>query len=120
MTLRLIPPTPSTKAYATLGSPHEVVATTQDFLDFIAWACERDTNLVLLAESNLPEAFYDLSTRLAGEILQKLSNYRVRLAIVGTFGHTSERFQEFKRESNKGRHVYFVATHAEAVAWLSS
>lgn len=120
MTPVLVPPTPLAKAYATLGSAQEVIATTQDFLDFIAWSGDHDTNLVLLSESNLPPAFYDLSTRLAGEILQRLSNYRVRLAIVGTFSRTSERFQEFKRESNLGRHVHFAKTHEEAVAWLSA
>lgn len=120
MTPRFVPSTATTSAHVTLASPHEVIATTQDFLDLIAWAGERGTNQVLLAESQFPPAFYDLSTRLAGEILQKLSNYCVRLAIVGTFSHTSERFKEFRRESNKGRHVHFATTEAEAVAWFSS
>ena len=37
---------------------------------------------LLLDESQLGEKFFDLRTGLAGEVLQKFTNYRVRLAIV--------------------------------------
>lgn len=37
---------------------------------------------LLLYDENLTERFFDLSSREAGEILQKLRNYRIRLAVV--------------------------------------
>jgi hypothetical protein len=111
---------PSNRSYVTLGSPTELVNSVQDFLDLSGWAGEHNTNLILLSETNFPAAFYDLSTRVAGEILQKVSNYHLRLVVFGSFDGMSERFREFMRESNKGRQVRFARTHDEAVAWLTS
>jgi hypothetical protein len=99
------------------GHPIERV---QDFLDVIAWGGEQDTSLFLLQEEHFPPAFYDLKTGFAGEILQKLTNYGCRLAIVGSFaGVRSPRFRELMREANKGRQVRFAATRDEAIAWLT-
>jgi len=57
---------------------------------------------------------------LAGEILQKFSNYRVRLAIVGDFStFTSKSIKDFIYESNKGRHINFVSSLDEAIKVLS-
>lgn len=70
--------------------------------------------LVVMAE-NLPTAFFDLKTRLAGEVLQKFSTYRMRLAIVGDFGNIeSKSLQDFIRESNRGGRIFFVQTVEEA------
>ena len=53
---------------------------------------------------------------IAGEILQKFSNYRVRLAIVGDFTKfTSNSLHEFIYESNKGRFIHFVSAKLEAM-----
>ena len=72
-------------------------------------------------DMNFIPAFYDLSTGLAGEILQKVSNYRVRLAISGSFKMiTSKRFREFINESNKGSSVGFFLEKGKAQAWLLS
>ena len=55
-----------------------------------------------------------------GEILQKFSNYRVRLAIVGDWSkYTSHSFAAFIIESNRGRMVNFTTSTEEAVALLS-
>jgi hypothetical protein len=46
---------------------------------------------------------------LAGDILQKFSNYRVKLAIVGDFiKYQNKSLQDFIRESNKGNTIFFV------------
>jgi len=50
-------------------------------------------NLVLYPE-NLPEGFFDLSSRVAGEVLHKLRLYQVRLAAVRKPGlKLSSRFE---------------------------
>ena len=41
-----------------------------------------DSGGLLIDESQLGPDFFDLRTGLAGEVLQKFTNYRVRLAIV--------------------------------------
>jgi hypothetical protein len=75
---------------------------------------------IILDKNSITEDFFKLSTGLAGEILQKFVNYRVRLAIVGDFsGYTSKPLKDFIYESNKGQHVNFVSTEEEAIKRLS-
>jgi hypothetical protein len=106
--------------YAMSVSEEDIIRSHQDFLDILAWGGENGTNLFLLKEENFVPAFYDLKTGLAGEIIQKLSNYGCRLAIEGTFaGVRSKRFRELMREANKGSQLRFAQTRDEAIAWLS-
>jgi len=107
-------------SYATCESPDVVIHTAQDALDLMAFAGENDTNLVLLHEQNFHPSFYDLRSGLAGEIAQKLFNYHVRMAIVGSFESVrSERFREFMNESGRGNQLIFTSDHATALAWLA-
>jgi hypothetical protein len=54
---------------------------------------------------------------MAGEILQKFSNYRIKLAIVGDFSkYTKKSIRDFIRESNNTGHINFVGTLDEALA----
>ncbi len=46
--------------------------------------------------SSICDDFFDLSTRLAGEILQKFINYHVKIAIIGDFSiYTSKSLKDF-------------------------
>ena len=75
---------------------------------------------IIIHEKNLAAAFFDLKTGIAGEILQKFSNYRMRLAIVGDFGkYESESLKAFISESNRGKEVNFVASRDEAIMTLT-
>jgi hypothetical protein len=75
---------------------------------------------IILEKINITEDFFKLSTGLAGEILQKFVNYRVRIAIVGDFSsYTSKPLKDFIYESNKVQHVNFVSTEEEAIKRLS-
>ena len=48
--------------------------------------------------------FFILSTGVAGDILQKLMNYRFKAAIYGDYSHyTSKPLRDFIRESNHGK-----------------
>jgi len=65
--------------------------------------------------------FFDLKTGFAGEILQKFSNYKVKLAIIGDFSSfTSKSLRDFILESNKHGHINFVSTIDEARVRLSN
>jgi hypothetical protein len=56
---------------------------------------------------------------MAGEILQKFSNYRMRLAIVGDFSeYKSKSLRDFIRESNRTGTINFVGTIDEALLRL--
>jgi hypothetical protein len=64
---------------------------------------------VIVYEKNITPDFFQLANGMAGEVLQKFSNYRVRLAIVGDFSaHPSKSLKQFIFESNKTGHINFV------------
>jgi hypothetical protein len=85
------------------------------FGDLIATECER----IIVRERSLHADFFDLKTRLAGEILQKFSNYRVKLAIVGDFTkYNSKSLQDFIFESNKSNYVFFTDSINSAILKL--
>lgn len=78
---------------------------------------------VLLYPKNLPESFFDLSSGQAGEILQKLRNYRIRLALVCpdvSSVRFSSRFGEMMAEEQKGRDFALFPSRTEALEWLRS
>jgi hypothetical protein len=56
---------------------------------------------------------------MAGEILQKFTNYRMRLAIVGDFSiFSSKSLQDFIYESNKGKQINFSDSVGNALKAL--
>ncbi len=57
----------------------------QDALDIMVTADEKGARKIIMYEKNIHPDFFLLRTRLAGEILQKFTNYMVNLAIVGDF-----------------------------------
>ena len=82
---------------------------------------EQGSRALLMDRSALPDAFFDLSTGVAGELAQKLANYGVRMAgVVPDLAAHSVRFREFAREASAGTQLRFFATREEAVAWLES
>jgi hypothetical protein len=83
-----------------------------DATDLIGLAWEQKARLVALPVERLGEDFLVLSTGIAGEVVQKFVNYQVGLAIVGDISAAvarSKPLADFVRESNRGRHVWFVA-----------
>lgn len=82
--------------------------------DYLGASC-----MILLKEQINPD-FFDLKTGLAGDILQKFSNYNKRLAIVGDFSNISSKsLNDFIRESNRSKSINFVGTMEEAEEILS-
>jgi hypothetical protein len=75
---------------------------------------------LLLDESQLGPDFFDLRTGLAGEVLQKFTNYRVRLAIVVADSTAyGSRFSELVREHRNHNAVRFYDTEQRARQWLA-
>lgn len=106
---------------AYLHSEKPVLLSSRDFLDFMAWAGEQGTTHLMVTDTAFDSPFYDLSTGLAGDIFQKVSNYRLRIALVGSFGMVaSERFREFMTECNKGRSIGFLPDETSAFKWFAS
>jgi hypothetical protein len=71
---------------------------------------------IIIKKENIVNDFFNLSTGIAGEILQKFSNYRKRMAIVGSFENIkSKSLRDFIYESNKTKQIIFVKTLEEAL-----
>ena len=105
---------------ATLPAAGVAIRTPQDALDLIGNAGYQGARGVVLQAAQFAPGFFDLRTGLAGEVLQKFSNYGLRLAIVGDFaGYDSKALQDFIRESNRQGRVCFVGCEAEAWAALT-
>lgn len=65
------------------------------------------------------EDFFHLSIKLAGEILQKFINYKIKIAIVGDFSeYTSKSLKDFIYESNIGKDVFFLSDEKQAIEKL--
>jgi hypothetical protein len=106
-------------AIAEVTSTEMVIASAQDGLDLLGNLYYQDVDKIIIHERSLTPDFFDLKTGIAGELLQKFSNYRVRLAIVGDFAkYTGKSINDFIYESNKGGHINFVASQSEAIEVL--
>lgn len=78
--------------------------------------------VVAIPVGRLAPDFLTLSNRIAGDVIQKFVNYGVAVAFVGDIGDrlaASNALRDFVRESNRGRHVWFVADLAELEAKLA-
>lgn len=75
---------------------------------------------IAVNKAAVSEDFFNLSTGVAGDAVQKLVNYRYRLAIIGDFSqYTSKALRDYMYECNQGRHLYFVPTVEQALEELS-
>jgi hypothetical protein len=75
---------------------------------------------LVLEETQLSPEFFDLRTGFAGEVLQKFTNYRAKLAIVvaDASAHGS-RFSELVHEHRTHRSVRFFSAGQLARQWLA-
>jgi len=104
---------------AELSDESFIITETQDAVDLLAESSVVNCSRIIVRENNLHPDFFKLHTRLAGDILQKFSNYRVRLAIVGDFSkYKSKSLRDFIRESNKGNNIFFAKNMNDALGKL--
>ncbi|KFC21872.1 DUF4180 domain-containing protein [Epilithonimonas lactis] len=102
---------------AEVVSEEIIINSVEDALDLVGNLYYQGFDKLVISEKNLTPDFFDLKNKLAGEILQKFSNYRVRLAIVGDFGkYESKSLRDFILESNKGRQINFVGNLTDGLS----
>lgn len=108
-------------SYLRCARQSSAISNERDVLELLAHSESMESNRLLLEEEYLHPAFFDLKTGLAGAILQKFANYRVKAAIVANLeGIQSTRFQELVRECNRGNQVHFFEDMAQAEMWLTA
>lgn len=95
------------------------IANEKDALDLVALCGENETDKLLLDGDCLDPAFFDLKSGLAGEVLLKLSNYRIRAALIMPQERVvTGRFAEFVLETNRGDQFRVYDQYEDAAKWL--
>lgn len=90
----------------------QLLARESDATHFISAAWQQNAALVAIPVARLDPGFFRLSTRLAGESVQKFVNYNIRIAVVGDFfAWTAARKppRDFECEANRGPMKWLVA-----------
>ncbi|MEE4197886.1 MAG: DUF4180 domain-containing protein [Bacteroidales bacterium] len=118
--MNFIPHTTGKTRIAEISSDKVILKTTRDGLDLLGNLYYQDFEKVIIHKAHITPDFFDLKNGIAGEILQKFSNYWVRLAIVGDFSHPmSKSLRDFIYESNQRKQIVFVSSVAEGLKILS-
>nr|WP_311176602.1 DUF4180 domain-containing protein [uncultured Porphyromonas sp.] len=93
-----------------------VLTSVEDGLSLLGDLYYQGFDKIILHEENIVPEFFDLKTKLAGEVLQKFVQYRMPLAVVGDFSeYTSKSLRDFIYECNQGRQVNFVTELSSAL-----
>lgn len=108
------------RAVAELTGPEPVLTDAQSALELAMTArYAAGANRLLVDKAAVAEDFFILSTGLAGEILEKFIQYRIKMAVYGDFScYTSKPLRDFIYESNHGSDFFFVPEREEALRLL--
>ena len=96
---------------AEIISDNIVLQTVEDAVDLIGNMSYQGFDKLIIHEENMISDFFELKNKIAGNILQKFSQYSMPLAIIGDFEkYESKSLNDFIFESNKGKQINFVTT----------
>ncbi|WEO93772.1 DUF4180 domain-containing protein [Streptomyces sp. FXJ1.172] len=91
-------------------------------LDLIGDAFGQDAELVAVPVARVADEFFRLRSGVAGAVVQKFANYRLRLVVLGDISAhvgASSALRDFVHESNQGDQLWFLADEAGLDARLS-
>lgn len=93
-----------------------ILRTTEDGLDLLGNLYYHGYNKIIIHEKNITPDFFDLKTKIAGDILQKFIQYQMPLTIIGDFSKFKRKsLNDFIFECNKGKQINFVSSQSEAI-----
>ena len=81
-------------------------------LELLGQAFGEEADVVVVPADLVDDRFFELRTRVAGDVVRKFAGYRVRLVILGDLSArlaASESLAAFVYETNKGRDIWFEA-----------
>lgn len=107
---------------AVIDSNKEILQDGSTALD-LAMSIKYEYNIcrIVINKKAVAEKFFILSTGLAGEILQKFTNYRIKLAIYGDYSkYTSQPLKDLMYECNNGKDIFFTETEGDAIEKLAA
>ena len=95
--------------WAEVTADEIILSNTQDALDIMANCDYQGARNIILHQENITPDFFELRTKIAGDIFQKIVNYKMRLVIIGDFKNIeSKSLRDFIYETNKGGQIMFV------------
>ncbi|MES2794663.1 MAG: DUF4180 domain-containing protein [Bacteroidota bacterium] len=101
---------------AELVSDSVLIANSETGLQLLVDLYYQGFEIIIIYSKNITEDFFELKTGLAGEILQKFSNYRMQLIIIGDFEQLkSKSLRDFIFESNQSNQINFVRSLEKAL-----
>jgi hypothetical protein len=98
-----------------------LVLTERDAADIVGDALGERAELIVIPAERFDDSFFDLKTRIAGEVLQKFVTYHRRVAVIGDISRyiaQSNSLRDFVYETNRGDEIWFLPTVAELEARL--
>lgn len=106
-----------------LDAEGPTISTSEDTSDLIGNAWIDHSAIIATPVARLDPEFFRLQSRLAGDVIQKLVNYQLKLAVLGDIEEhlaASGAFRDFVWESNRGEHVWFLPDEAALEAKLAT
>lgn len=109
------------KKIAEIITDEIILSSVEDGLDLLGNLYYQGFDKIIIHEKNIIRDFFDLKTKIAGDILQKFTQYQMPLTIVGDFSKfNSKSLNDFILESNKGKQINFVGSQSEAINTLTN
>jgi hypothetical protein len=90
--------------------------TPDDAVDLISAASEYRATWIAVPVDRLGDDFFELRTRIAGDMTQKFATYGAKVVIVGDISRriaASKALAAFVAESNRGQKLWFVESFPE-------
>lgn len=104
------------KSYIEITEP---IACEGDIIDIIGMCISKDIHLLFFREEVFTNEFTNLKTGLAGIVLQKLSNYHIRVvAIIENESIIKGRFKELLTELNKSNNFKVFNNTKDVENWI--
>ena len=95
----------------------------RDAVDLMSAASEHRPKLIVIPVERLNDDFFNLRTRIAGQILQKFVTYGARVAILGDISHRtaeSDSLSALVKECNRGNSIWFAENMDELADRLAT
>jgi hypothetical protein len=104
----------------TIASEHDLIIQDKSQIADAISLCF-GTEGFLLTENDVGQDFFRLESGVAGELFQKLVNYRIKAAFVCSDpSRHGRRFSELALEHSSHSQVRFFRTQQEAICWLGA
>ncbi|MDO4721872.1 DUF4180 domain-containing protein [Porphyromonas circumdentaria] len=93
-----------------------ILRSTEDGLDLLGNLYYQGFDKIIIHKKNITPDFFDLKTKIAGDILQKFVQYQMPLIIVSDFSEcNSKSLSDFIFECNKGKQINFISDLSDIV-----